>query len=50
MTEARKSFEAIMRSSGKTNFEKTKTDRYVDSALQTRWRYFHMGWELRGAK
>jgi len=50
MTEAQKAFEAIMRSNGKTNFAKTKTYKYVDAALQTRWRYFHMGWELRGAK
>jgi hypothetical protein len=50
MNEAKKSFEAIMRSNGKTNFAMTKTDKYADAALQTRWRYFLMGWELRGAR
>jgi hypothetical protein len=50
MNEAKKSFEAIMRSNGKTNFSMTNTGKYVDAALQTRWRYFLMGWELRGAR
>jgi hypothetical protein len=50
MNEAKKSFEAVMRSNGKTNFSMTNTGKYVDAALQTRWRYFLMGWELRGAR
>jgi len=50
MTEAQKTFEAVMRSNGKTDFKKSDKGRYLDSAMQTRWRYFQMGWELRGAR
>lgn len=50
MNEAQRTFEAFMRSNGKTDFKKTPKGRYVDAAMQTRWRYFQMGWELRGAK
>ncbi len=50
MTEAQESFEAIMRVNGKNNFTKSESGRYIDSAMQTRWRYFLMGWELRGIK
>ena len=46
MTQARKVFEALMRAKGHTIFT-TVNDRYVVPALQTRWLYFQMGWEMR---
>jgi hypothetical protein len=48
MTEAHKTFEAVMSSNGYTDFSKSETGRYVVPALQTRWKYFLLGWELRG--
>lgn len=42
----RKTFEAIMRSKGHTDFSTTATGRYASPNLQTRWIYFQMGWEL----
>lgn len=50
MSEAQKTFEAFMRSNGKKDFTKSDKGRYKDEAMQTRWRYFNMGWELRGAR
>jgi hypothetical protein len=49
MTQALKVFEAMMRAKGYTDFTKVK-DRYNNSALQTRWNYFLMGWEMRGVQ
>ena len=48
MTKEQQVFEAIMRSKGQTNFAKTQTGRYVLPAIQTRWVYFQLGWEMRG--
>jgi hypothetical protein len=48
MTQAQKTFEAIMMASGNYDFSKVKNDRYAVASLQTRWRYFLLGWELRG--
>jgi hypothetical protein len=48
MTQAQKTFEAIMVTNGHNDFTKTKNGRYAVSTLQTRWRYFLLGWELRG--
>lgn len=50
MSEAQRTFEAFMRSNNKTDFSKNEKGRYADAAMQTRWRYFQMGWELRGAR
>lgn len=47
MENARKVFEAIMKTNGHTNFTK-KNSRYVVPAMQTRWKYFLLGWEMRG--
>jgi hypothetical protein len=49
MTKAQQVFEAMMRSKGHTDLSKTK-DRYNVPALQTRWNYFLMGWEMRGVQ
>ena len=48
--EAQKTFEAVMRSGGHTDFRKTATNKYLVPSLQTRWKYFLLGWELRGTK
>jgi hypothetical protein len=50
MNEAQRTFEAYMRSNGKTDFKKNPKGKYVNTLLQVRWRYFQMGWELRGAR
>lgn len=35
-----------MRVKGHTDFTTTPTGKYTVIALQTRWHYFQMGWEL----
>jgi len=40
-------FEAVMRASGHADFSMTSTGRYKVGGLQTRWKYFRMGWEMR---
>jgi hypothetical protein len=42
-------FEMIMKLNGHTDFEK-KGDKYVSTSMQMRWKYFLMGWEMRGGK
>jgi hypothetical protein len=49
MTQAEKVFEAMMRAKGHTDFSATK-GRYNIPALQTRWNYFLLGWEMRGVQ
>lgn len=50
MNEAQRVFEAYMRSNGRTEFKKSTKGKYLNTHLQVRWRYFQMGWELRGAR
>jgi hypothetical protein len=50
MTQAQREFEAVMRAAGHINFTKTHTGKYAVPSLQTRWKYFLLGWELRGTK
>lgn len=38
-----------MKSAGHKNFRKTPTGKYEVPSLQTRWKYFLLGWELREA-
>lgn len=45
MSQAQKVFEAIMRTKGHNDFSQTK-GRYNNPGLQTRWSYFHLGWEM----
>ena len=45
---AQKTFEAIMKTNGHTDFSQNKTGKYVVPAIQTRWKYFLLGWEMRG--
>ncbi len=46
MNKAQQVFEAMMRSKGHTDFSETK-GRYNVPAMQTRWNYFLLGWEMR---
>jgi hypothetical protein len=48
MNDPRKAFEAIMRTNGHTNFTQNKSGGYVVPSLHTRWKYFLLGWEMRG--
>jgi hypothetical protein len=47
MSKAQKMFEAIMRTKGHTDFSMNKTGKYNVPALQVRWGYFQLGWEMR---
>ena len=49
MKDPRTVFEAIMRSKGQTDFDTDKHGRYTRPHMQTRWNYFLLGWEMRGA-
>jgi hypothetical protein len=49
MNNPRAVFEAVMRANGHTNFAKQVNGRYKVPSLQTRWKYFMLGWEMRGA-
>ena len=42
-------FEARMRGKGHTDFTKNPKGKYLVPAMQMRWSYFQMGWEMRGA-
>lgn len=46
MTKAQQVFEALMRIKGHDNFDMRK-GRYSVPALQMRWSYFQLGWEMR---
>lgn len=48
MKDPRATFEAIMRSNGITDFAKTTKGHYKLPSVQTRWKYFLLGWEMRG--
>lgn len=45
MNEARLIFEAMMRGHGHTDLTR-KADKYNMPSVQTRWRYFLLGWEM----
>jgi hypothetical protein len=47
MSKAQRMFESIMRTKGHNEFEMNSTGKYVNGALQTRWLYFQLGWEMR---
>lgn len=48
MKNPRIAFEAMMRVKGHDNFTQTKNGGYVVPSLHTRWKYFLLGWEMRG--
>lgn len=46
---AEKMFLALMRSKGFTDEDfKMNKGRYVNQAMQGRWLYFRLGWEMKG--
>jgi hypothetical protein len=47
MTKAQKVFEAFMRTKGHSDFSLSDTGKYNVPALQVRWSYFQLGWEMR---
>jgi hypothetical protein len=48
MNKAQQVFEALMRSKGYTDFGQVKSGKYTTPAMQVRWAYFRMGWEMKG--
>jgi hypothetical protein len=47
MSKAQSVFEALMRSKGHTDFNMNATGKYSVPALQMRWSYFLMGWNMK---
>jgi hypothetical protein len=47
MTRAQQVFEAIMATKGHSDFTMSAKGKYLVPALQTRWAYFQLGWEMR---
>jgi hypothetical protein len=50
MNKARMVFESLMRAKGYEDFSQSETGKYLVAALQIRWNYFLLGWEMRGVK
>lgn len=49
MNEAQKVFETLMRGNGYSPDQlKRKDQGYALTSIQTRWKYFLLGWEMRG--
>jgi hypothetical protein len=48
MSKAQQVFEAIMATKGHSEFAMSAKGKYLVPALQLRWSYFLMGWEMRG--
>jgi hypothetical protein len=50
MKDPRQSFEALMRGSGYSDKELEKNEKgtYILGSVHTRWKYFLLGWEMRG--
>lgn len=47
---ARTIFEAMMRGQGHTDFARRPGGNYANGGIQTRWKYFQLGWEMRGVE
>ena len=47
MTKSQQVFEAIMAAKGHINFTMSARGKYLVPALQLRWAYFQLGWEMR---
>lgn len=47
MSKTQQIFEAIMRGKGMTELDMVK-GKYKVPAMQARWLYFQLGWEMRG--
>ena len=50
MSKAQQVFEAIMRASGDRDFSRNSKGNYNNVNVQTKWKYFQLGWEMRGAQ
>jgi hypothetical protein len=46
MTKAQQVFEAIMATKGHSEFAMSAKGKYLVPALQMRWVYFQLGWEM----
>jgi hypothetical protein len=46
MSKAQQVFEAIMATKGHSEFTMSATGKYLVPALQMRWSYFQLGWEM----
>jgi hypothetical protein len=47
MSQAQVIFEAIMRGKGHTDFNMNSNNKYSVPALQMRWSYFQLGWNMK---
>jgi hypothetical protein len=47
MSKSQQVFEAIMATKGHDNFAMSAKGKYLVPALQLRWSYFQLGWEMR---
>jgi hypothetical protein len=47
MTHCQKVFEALMRTKGYTDFYQSKSGKYLTPAIQVRWAYFQLGWNMK---
>ena len=47
MNQAQQLFEAIMRGKGYADLSQTSSGKYRVAAVQMRWNYFRMGWEMK---
>jgi hypothetical protein len=48
MKDARETFEILMKANGYDNLTRNDKGQYVVPSVQTRWKYFLFGWEMRG--
>lgn len=47
---AREVFEALMRGNGYDNLDRNESGHYVVAGLNVRWKFFLLGWEMRGVQ
>jgi hypothetical protein len=50
MRDPRQVFEALMKANGYEDLSKSERGHYSVPTVQTRWKYFLLGWEMRGLK
>jgi len=48
MKDPRKTFETLMKAKGYEDLSRNEKGNYVLPSIQTRWKYFLLGWEMRG--
>ena len=47
MSKAQQVFEALMRTKGYTDFYQSKSGKSAVPAMQVRWAYFQLGWNMK---